>query len=105
MIIMVLIGGYIIHLSILCPLSSPVNFLVSTLIFFFLVSSPPLSCQDTADLQHRDEEQDEGSHYDGGSHVLEVDIGKHCGLGDRYSCLPLEHGGGFPTNQSIRSAR
>ena len=64
-----------------------------------------LSRQDAADLQHRDEEQSEGSHYDRGGHVLEVDISKHRCPGDGLGRLSLEHGGGFPTYQSIRSAR
>lgn len=34
-----------------------------------------------------------------------MDISKHCCPGDGFGRLSLEHGGGFPTNQSIRSAR
>lgn len=35
---------------------------------------PPSSRQNSSDLQHRDEEQDEGAHHDGRCYLLEVDL-------------------------------
>lgn len=70
--------------------------------FFFL---PPLSGQDAADLQHRDEKQTQGSHYVGGCDVLEVDFGEHRCPGDGFGRLSLEHGGRFSTRQSFRPPR
>lgn len=46
-------------------------------IFFYLTSF-----EDTSDLQHRDEVEDEGSHNDGGRSLLEMDIAKYFGISD-----------------------
>jgi hypothetical protein len=50
------------------------------------------STENIANIQYRDEEQDEGSHNDRRCHVLEVDFPEHFGLSYRDVSFPLEHG-------------
>lgn len=59
------------------------------------------SRKDSADFQHWDEEQDEGSHHDRRCDLLEVDLSQHRCPGHRQRGLPLEHGGWLSTNQSL----
>ena len=54
---------------------------------------PPCSGENPADLQHRDEVEDEGAHDGGRRDLLEVDLGEHDLAGDRDHRLPLVHGG------------
>ena len=53
-----------------------------------IVLTPPLpsSSEDPTDLQHRNEIQDEGPHYGGWRHLLEVDLGEHDISGKHCSC-------------------
>jgi len=63
------------------------------IILIFLFSFLPNSTKNSADIQYRDEEQDEGSHDDGRCHILEVDFPEHFGLSYRDVSFPLEYGG------------
>lgn len=63
--------------------------------------SPPSSCQNPSDLQHWDEEQDEGAHHDRRCYLLEVDLPEHSCTRDWQCRLPLEHGGRLTARESL----
>jgi hypothetical protein len=64
-------------------------FIIPIFLFSFLRNST----ENSADIQYRDEEQDEGSHDDGRCYILEVDFPEHFGLSYRDISFPLEYGG------------
>lgn len=61
------------------------------------------SCKNSPDLQHWNEEQDEGAHDDGRRDVLEVDLPEHSCTCDWHCCVPLEHGGRLAACESLWS--
>jgi hypothetical protein len=63
------------------------------IILIFLLSFLPNSTENSADIQYRDEEQNEGSHDDRRCHILEVDFPEYFGLSYRDISFPLEYGG------------
>jgi len=68
---------------------APFCFVIQIFLFSFLHNST----KNSADIQYRDEEQDEGSHNDRRCHILEVDFPEHFGLSYRDISFPLEYGG------------
>lgn len=61
----------------------------------------PSSRQNSSDLQHWNEEQDEGTHHDGRCYLLEVDLPQHSCPCDWQCRLPLEHGGWLSARESL----
>lgn len=62
------------------------------------------SAKDPANIQHRDEIQDEGPHDDRGRRLLEVDLAQHPRPGDEDIRLPLVHGRRLHSGQDVRQA-